>query len=82
MEKAKICYLSGYIHLTNPYFCMNNWHYWVFLIQLLRIFYLKNYKFVHPKWLKNKQHLVKSHSLTSNWITKKNQILTCKTTNY
>ena len=27
MEKAKICYLSDYIHLTNPYFCMNNWHY-------------------------------------------------------
>ena len=33
--------------------------------------------------IKNKQNLVKSHSLKSKWITKKkkNQILTYKTTN-
>jgi len=29
-----------------------------------------------------KKNLVKSHSLTPKWITKKNQILTCKTTKY
>ena len=35
--------------------------------------------------IKNKQNLVKSHSLKSKWITKKkkkNQILTYKKTNY
>ena len=71
IEKAIICYSSDYIRLTNLYFCMNKWHYWVLLIQLLKVLYLKNYKFVHLKWLKNKQNLVKSHSLISKWITKK-----------
>ena len=45
------------------------WQYRVLLIQLLRVLLYKNYKFVHPVGLKNIQNLVKSHSLTSKWIT-------------
>ena len=57
IAKVKICHLSDYFHLANPCFSLNEWHYKVLLIQLLR---------------ENKQKLVKSHSLTSKLSTIKN----------
>ena len=53
IAKVKICYSSNYFCLTNICFCLNKWQYRV-LIQLLRVFSLQNYKFVHPKGLKDK----------------------------
>ena len=83
IAKVKICYSSNYFCLTNICFCLNKWQYRV-LIQLLRVFSLQNYKFIHPKRLKDKQNLVNAHSLASkilNGLLKKS-ILTCKTINY
>ena len=71
IAKAKICHSSDYFHLTNLYFSLNKWHHKVLLIQLLRILSLQKQQKFHPKRLKNKQNLVKSHSLTFKWITKK-----------
>ena len=73
ITKAKICHSFNYFHLINLCFYLNKWHYKEFLIQLLRLLSLQKLNFVHPKWFENKQNLVKSYSLTSNWITKKKE---------
>ena len=76
IAKAKICHSFNYFHLINLYFYLNRWHYRVFLIQLLRVLSLQKLQFYsHKMILKKKQNLVKSHSLTSNWITKKMNFL-------
>ena len=64
ITKVKICHSSNYFCLTNICFCLNKWQYRV-LIQLLRVFSLQNYEFIHPKRLKDKQNLVNAHSLAS-----------------
>ena len=74
ITKTKICHSFNYFHLINLCFYLNKWHYREFLIQLLRVLSLQKLQFCSPKMIwKNKKKLVKSHSLRSNWITKKNE---------
>ena len=72
ITKAKICHSFNYFHLINLCFYLNKWHYREFLIQLLRVLSLQKLQFCSPKMIWKKK-LVKSHSLRSNWITKKNE---------
>ena len=37
IAKVKICHLSNYFRLANLCFSLNEWHYRVLLIQLLRV---------------------------------------------
>ena len=58
VAKTKIYHLSNYFSLTKICFFLNKCPYRILLIQLLKYFIYKKYKFVHPKRLKNKQHIV------------------------
>ena len=66
LQKLKICHLPNYFCLANLCFSLNEWHYRILLIQLLRVI-------CPPQRIReNKQKLVKSHSLTSKLSTIKN----------
>ena len=71
ISKAKICHSSNYFRWTNLCFCMNKGHYRVLLIQLLRVLLIQKIQICSPKMIIKKKKFVKSHSLTSKWITKK-----------